>query len=182
MASTTTTTTAIELESHRDDATRTTAAAAASASNHHHSTGIHQEDAIMQASLAADSEVPEGGYGWVIILACALLCFWFVGTTYCWGVFQAALVQQGVSSASTLAFVGSLTTACISFLAVINARILRKLGPRLAAMLGMSLFGLGEVLAGFMTTNIVGLFLAVGLVMGLGCRYVSHKLLNKRKK
>ncbi|OKL61560.1 hypothetical protein UA08_03901 [Talaromyces atroroseus] len=122
----------------------------------------------MQASLVADSEVPDGGYGWVVIFASAVITFWFVGTTYCWGVFQAALVQEGVSSASTLAFVGSLTTACISFMAVFNAKAIRKLGPRLCGMLGISLSGLGEVMAGFATTNVVGLFMTIGVVMGLG--------------
>ncbi|KAI7976066.1 hypothetical protein EIK77_008084 [Talaromyces pinophilus] len=160
---TTSTTTAIELESHSENVARTTAAV------------VHrrrEDDEVMQASLAADSEVPDGGYGWVVISACAVLCFWFVGTTYCWGVFQAALVEQGVASASTLAFVGSLTTSCISFLAVFNARIVRKLGTRRAGLLGVSLFGIGEVMGGFTTGNVVGLFMTIGLVMGLGTRCV----------
>lgn len=165
---TATITTAIELESHQDNLTRTTAAAIHSNSR----TERREDDDVMQASLAADSEVPDGGYGWVVIFSCALLCFWFVGTTYCWGVFQAALVEQGVGSASTLAFVGSLTTACISFMAVLNARVVRKLGTRLSGMLGISLFGVGEVMAGFTTGNVVGLFMTVGLVMGLGARCV----------
>jgi hypothetical protein len=160
---TTSSTTAIELESHSDNVARTTAAA------------LHrrrEDDEVMQASLAADSEVPDGGYGWVVIFACAGLCFWFVGTTYCWGVFQAALVEQGVASASTLAFVGSLTTACISFMAELNARVVRKLGTRRSGMLGVSLFGIGEVMAGFTTGNVSGLFMTIGLVMGLGVRCV----------
>lgn len=168
---TTTITTAIELESHSDNVARTTAAAIHSTSSNY-STGRREDDDVMQASLAADSEVPDGGYGWVVIFSCALLSFWFVGTTYCWGVFQAALVEQGVGSASTLAFVGSLTTACISFMAVLNARVVRKLGTRLSGMLGISLFGIGEVMAGFTTGNVVGLFMTIGLIMGLGTRCV----------
>lgn len=163
-----TTATAVELQPPAgNNVARTTAA----------STGIQasfraDDDEVMQASSAADSEVPDGGYGWVVIFACAMIAFWFVGTTYCWGVFQAALVEQGVSSASTLAFVGSLTTACISFFAVFNARVIRKLGTRLSGILGISLFGLGEILAGFTAKNVAGLFVAIGLVMGLGTRYV----------
>lgn len=169
---TTTITTAIELESHSENVARTTAAAVNNNSNNYSIGRREDDDEVMQASLAADSQVPDGGYGWVVIFACALLCFWFVGTTYCWGVFQAALVEQGVASASTLAFVGSLTTACISFMAVLNARVVRKLGTRLSGMLGISLFGIGEVMAGFTTGNVVGLFMTIGLVMGLGTRYV----------
>jgi len=39
---------------------------------------------ILAASRLADSTVPEGGYGWVVIFACSVITFWFVGTTYSW--------------------------------------------------------------------------------------------------
>ncbi|OJJ49590.1 hypothetical protein ASPZODRAFT_128079 [Penicilliopsis zonata CBS 506.65] len=162
-----TTTTAVELQPAADrNVTRTTAAAANSSSTTY-LTGDHHDD-VMQASLVADSEVPDGGYGWVVVCASAVLCFWFVGMNYCWGVFQAVLVQEGVSSASTLAFVGSLTTACISFMAMLNARIFRKLGPRRSGLLGICLFSLGQILASFTTDNVAGLLVTVGLIMGIG--------------
>jgi hypothetical protein len=43
-------------------------------------------DEVMQQSLLADSEVPDGGYGWVLISACAVVTWWFVGVSYTWGV------------------------------------------------------------------------------------------------
>ncbi|KAJ5105924.1 MFS general substrate transporter [Penicillium alfredii] len=125
-------------------------------------------DDVMQASLLADSQVPEGGYGWVVISGCAVVTWWFIGTSYCWGVLQAALVKEGVSTSSTLAFVGSLAPACISFLGILNARVIRKLGTRVSAMVGMFLLGLGEVLSGFAIKNIGGLFATAGVVMGIG--------------
>lgn len=63
-------------------------------------------DQSLGASPAADARVPDGGYGWVVVAGCATLTFWFGGTTYSWGVMQASLVNQGLASASTLAFVG----------------------------------------------------------------------------
>ena len=39
---------------------------------------------IFAASRLADSTVPEGGYGWVVIFGCSVITFWFVGTTYSW--------------------------------------------------------------------------------------------------
>ena len=39
---------------------------------------------ILAASRLADSTVPDGGYGWILIAACGIITFWFVG------VFQSA--------------------------------------------------------------------------------------------
>ncbi|KAF2146556.1 uncharacterized protein K452DRAFT_348313 [Aplosporella prunicola CBS 121167] len=82
----------------------------------------------------ADANLPVG--------ACAVLAWWFIGTTYCWGVLQSALVDQGLASASTLAFCRLVD--CIS------------------------LMGLGEILSGFSTHNVAGLFICTGLIMGIG--------------
>ncbi|KAF7357294.1 Monocarboxylate permease Mch4 [Mycena sanguinolenta] len=113
-------------------------------------------------------ELPDGGYGWVVVCGCAVLSFWCLGIAYSWGILQAALVKQGLSSASTLSFVGSSTIACVSGLAVINARVIRFLGARRTALLGISLLGAGEILSGFATENIGGMFVTFGAVTGIG--------------
>ncbi len=127
-------------------------------------------DAVVAESRIADSQVPDGGYGWVVISACSLLCFWFVGTPYSWGVIQAALVKQKVSNPASLSFVGSLTAACISFLALANARLIRKIGGRNTAFAGVLFLGMGGVLSSFSTKNVGGLFFTTGVLMGTGCR------------
>lgn len=137
---------------------------------HHDLSTPPSEVDIMQQSLLADSQVPDGGEAWVVISGCAVVTWWFIGTPYCWGVLQAALVKEGVSSSSTLAFVGSLATACISFLGILNAQIIRKLGTRWSAIVGVFFLGLGEVLSGFSAMNIGGLFATAGVVMGVGIR------------
>lgn len=126
------------------------------------------QDSILQASRVSDSTVPDGGYGWAVVFGCGAMTFWFVGTTYSWGILQASLLQQNLSSASTLSFVGSVTAASISFLAIVNARVIRLLGARTTALLGMTLLALGEILAGFCTHNIGALFFTAGIIMGIG--------------
>ncbi|KFY10602.1 hypothetical protein V491_07584 [Pseudogymnoascus sp. VKM F-3775] len=125
-------------------------------------------DNIVLASLLADSQVPDGGYGWVVVFACSVLCFWFVGTTYSWGVIQAALVEQNLSSPATLSFVGSLTCACNSLFALLNARIIRWAGARKTALAGIMLFGGGQILSGFTAHSVPGLFITMGVIMGMG--------------
>jgi hypothetical protein len=41
---------------------------------------VEHDDNILAASRLADSTVPDGGMGWVVIAACGVVTFWFVGT------------------------------------------------------------------------------------------------------
>ncbi|GAB1320241.1 hypothetical protein MFIFM68171_10451 [Madurella fahalii] len=126
-----------------------------------------ERDVVLHASLIADTQVPDGGYGWVVVLAGAVQTWWFVGAAYTWGVMQAALVQKGYAS-STLAFVGSLSPACIAVLAIPNASVVQLVGARLSGLLGIFLLGLGSILSSFAVDSIPGLFITWGLVCGIG--------------
>jgi hypothetical protein len=114
---------------------------------------------------------PEGGYGWVVVFSCSVLTFWFVGTSYSWGVLQKSLVESEVGSASTLSFVGGLTTMCIAVLAIFNARILRAIGARWTGVAGVIILGLGELISSFFVKRLVGLFIGWGIIGGVGTRY-----------
>lgn len=126
------------------------------------------QDETLQASLAADATAPDGGYGWVIVASGAILLWLSIGMNYSWGVMQAALVDEGLAKPSTLSFVGSLQAGLMSALAIVNSRIMRFLGARTATMLAVGLMGGSQILAGFTTHNIGGLFVTSGLCMGVG--------------
>ena len=91
-----------------------------------------------------------------------------VGISYSWGVVQTRLVQDHLGSDGVLSFVGSTAVALISVVAFINTRIIRWLGTRHAAFLAMILIALGQILSGWTTGSVGGLFVTNGLVMGLG--------------
>ncbi|KAJ7438654.1 major facilitator superfamily domain-containing protein [Mycena galericulata] len=133
---------------------------------------------IVVSEVVPDAQVPDGGYGWVVVFGCAILTWWFVGTSYNWGIIQAALVKEGLSSASTLSFVGSLTVASISGLALVNARVIRFMGARRTALLGISLLGLGEILSGFATLNIGALFVTSGFITGIGTSTIPFQVVS----
>jgi hypothetical protein len=128
-----------------------------------------------------NADTPDGGYGWVVVAACAVLTFWFVGTTYSWGIIQGALVHEGLAQPSTLSFVGALTVSCISFLAIVNAKLIGLVGPRRCALLGVLLIGLGEILSGFSTDSVAGLFATIGVIMGIGTRFALHLPMHSSK-
>lgn len=92
----------------------------------------------------------------------------FVGTGYSWGVMQGALVEKGLSTPATLSYVGSLATAIIAFLAIINARIIRAIGAQRTGMLGILILGISEILSGFTVNSLPGLFITSGVSLGVG--------------
>lgn len=151
----------------------TTARSVNSTSNVSHETISNPRDDQTTASRLADTTKPNSGYGWVVVSGCAVITFWFVGTTYSWGVIQASLVQQGLTSASTLSFVGSLTVALNAVLALVSVRFIKLFGARTTGLLGILFLSAGEILSGFSTESVGGLFVTTGVIMGVGVRYPS---------
>lgn len=127
-------------------------------------------DHILAASCLSDSTVPDGGYGWVIVPACAVLAWWAMGTTYSWGVMQDALVLQGLSTPEVLSFIGGLSTGLVGAMAVINSWIIRGVGVRYAGIAGVTLMGGSEILSSFAVQNLGALFFTSGALLGLGIR------------
>ncbi|KAK5637063.1 hypothetical protein RRF57_012775 [Xylaria bambusicola] len=125
-------------------------------------------DPVLEASRLADSDVPDGGYGWVVVASCALLSWWTIGTSYSWGVIQGYLVEDGLSTPAVLSFVGALGPTLLAAVAILNSRIMRMIGVRYTGMLGIFLIGLAEILAGFAVKSVPGLFITEGVLLGLG--------------
>lgn len=124
---------------------------------------------IMEQSRAFDALAPDGGFdAWLQVGCCSMIAGWYVGVTYSWGVLQQSLVDSNLAPASTLAFVGSLAVAMLSVLALINSRLMPLIGARRMALAGTLLMSAGQILAGFSTHNIAGLFVTAGVCMGCG--------------
>lgn len=147
------------------------AATASSTSNRLRPHPSRTEEEVLAASRAADSAAPDGGYGWAIVVSGCVLMWWAVGTTYAWGVIQRTLVNDGLAGPAVVSFIGSLQAAMVSLCATSNAWLLQYLGPRRTALTGVALIGGGEILSGFTTTNLGGLFVTSGVMFGLGARY-----------
>lgn len=120
-------------------------------------------------SYTAES-VPDGGYGWTVILACSVTTFIFNGWSGSWGVVQTALFQtypdQG--STSTLSFVGSLGIALCVALGLASVRLSQMIGARYSMLLGVLMMSFGILFSSFTVNHIGGLFVTAGISFGLG--------------
>jgi MFS family permease len=116
--------------------------------------------------------VPDGGYGWTIVLCGAMMAFWSNGIINCWGVLQAALLNSKLEHVptSTLSFVGSLGLGLSAGLGILSIKSIRYVGSRITALLGVLIMGISLIGSGLCTrtSNVGGLFGTAGLTAGVG--------------
>ncbi|KZP21098.1 MFS general substrate transporter [Athelia psychrophila] len=115
---------------------------------------------------ASVDDVPDGGYGWVVVGACSTLTFFYLGN---WGLIQAKLASENLAADSTLAFIGSTAISFVAFGAIINGRLIRIMGSRNAALLACSFLGGSQILSSWATKSIGALFVTNGALLGMGC-------------
>jgi hypothetical protein len=115
-----------------------------------------------------DLSIPDGGHGWVVLAGCTVVCWWSIGTAQSYGILQAALLQENVSTSTTLMFVGSMSVGIVCAFAILYAKIMRTLGTRWTAMLGILLMSLSGAISSVVYENIGALFATYGVLMGLG--------------
>jgi hypothetical protein len=130
--------------------------------------GNESEDPVLEASRLADSDVPDGGYGWVVVSSCAILSWWTIGISYSWGVIQGVLVEENLSTPAVLSFVGALGPTLLAAMATLNSRIMRMIGVRYTSMLSVLLIGFAEILGSFAIKSVPGLFITEGALLGVG--------------
>jgi MFS family permease len=130
-------------------------------------THINDDDIPASAVEA----IPDGGYGWNVVLACSVVTFMINGWSGSWGVLQTALIQsfptQG-STTSSLSFVGSLNIAVCVALGLAAIRFSQLIGARYSMLLGVLMMGFGSILSSFTVNNLGGLFATAGITFGLG--------------
>jgi MCP family monocarboxylic acid transporter-like MFS transporter 3 len=172
--STTTTTTEERIELASFDSAFRTSRAETASSLSQSVTAIYVPDEVPADAPYSVSAIPDGGYGWVIVTSAFFTTFCSNGIINCWGVLQAALLDSTLSHVSppTLAYVGSLTLAGGPLFGLVAVRMMRWIGSRTTALIGMILMGMSLIGASFCTSNLAGLFGTIGLIGGIGISMV----------
>lgn len=104
---------------------------------------------------------------WVIAVAGVLLQI-ALGAVYAWSVFRTPLVNQFGWSVAQVTLTFTISIFVLGIAAFFGGLWLNRKGPRVVAITGGALYGLGVFLASFSANKLWLLYLTFGLIGGLG--------------
>ena len=104
---------------------------------------------------------------WGIALAGVLLQM-ALGAVYGWSVFRKPLTAQFHWSISEVTLTFTIAILIVGFAAFFGGLWLQRVGPRVVAMTGGALYGLGIFLASFSSLGLWWLYLSYGVIGGIG--------------
>jgi len=116
---------------------------------------------------------PDGGWGWLVMIACFTCCLVLDGIAYVFGVFLDPMVKHyGVDNAQ-MATVGSVLSGTIQLVGPFVALMVNLLGTRITCIAGAVLSAAGFFAAAW-APNVITLIVLFGVVAGagLGLMYV----------
>ncbi|MBN2485662.1 MAG: OFA family MFS transporter [Bacteroidales bacterium] len=109
---------------------------------------------------------PKKSTGWIITSA-ALGINLLLGLLYAWSVFKKALVAEWGWNDVTASLPFTVSAAIFAFIMIFAGRAQDKYGPRIIALLGGIMFGLGLIASGF-SKNPAVMVLTFGVIGGIG--------------
>src|ERR1700751_2165806 len=104
---------------------------------------------------------------WVIALVGVLLQV-ALGAVYAWSVFRIPLMKKGGWSISQVTLTFTISIFVLGIAAFFGGLWLNRRGPRVVAITGGSLYGVGVVLASFSDHSLWWLYLSYGVIGGAG--------------
>src|SRR6267142_3810903 len=110
---------------------------------------------------------------WYIALAGVFMQL-ALGAVYAWSVFRVPLVKQFGWSISEVTLTFTISIFVLGIAAVFGGLWLNRVGPRVVALTGGVLYGLGVFLARFSDHKLWWLYLSYGVIggIGLGLSYI----------
>lgn len=118
--------------------------------------------------------IPDGGYGWVVVAASFVVSLIADGISFSFGLIYSELLHNFDTSPSKLAWVGSLFLAVPLLAGPVMSNLVDKYGCRRMTMIGGTVSCLGFALAA-VSSSVGVLYLTFGIIagIGLGVEYVT---------
>ncbi|KAF9938453.1 hypothetical protein BGZ75_001372 [Mortierella antarctica] len=133
----------------------------------HHDKEMQKQDSAMEGKLL---DYPEGGFGWLVVLASFVVNFWAFAPNITFGVYQAHFLKSNTfpgALATDISWVGSIGTAAMFIPGPFVAPMTRFLGLKAVVAIGIAIASLGFITASF-ATQLWHLYLTQGFLFGVG--------------
>ncbi|XP_028675279.2 monocarboxylate transporter 6-like [Erpetoichthys calabaricus] len=131
------------------------------------STFSEEEPVPAEKFTARQPLAPDGGWGWVVVLATILILALTLAFPSCLGIFYTDLQNQFQASNSETSWVPSIMTAVLHAGGPLCSILVEHYGCRFTVMLGGILSGIGMAASSFSQT-IGQLYLTAGFITGFG--------------
>ncbi|XP_051522473.1 monocarboxylate transporter 6 [Myxocyprinus asiaticus] len=118
-------------------------------------------------SEPATIDAPDGGWGWVVLLATILVLALTLAFPSCIGIFYVDLQTEFKASNSETSWVPSIMIAVLHAGGPLCSVLVERFGCRATVMFGGVLSGLGMAVSSF-THSILELYITAGVITGLG--------------
>ncbi|KAM6951532.1 monocarboxylate transporter 6 [Aplochiton taeniatus] len=112
-------------------------------------------------------DAPDGGWGWVVLLATILVLALTLAFPSCMGIFYTDLQNEFHATNSETSWVPSIMTSVLHAGGPFCSVLVERFGCRATVMLGGVLSGFGMAISSF-THSITELYITAGVITGLG--------------
>ncbi|XP_062859853.1 monocarboxylate transporter 7 [Trichomycterus rosablanca] len=113
------------------------------------------------------SEVPDGGWGWIVAVAFFLVEVFSYGVIKSFGIFLNDLMCEFNESNSRVSWIISICVFVMTFTAPLSTVLSNRFGYQPVVMLGGFFISLGTICTAF-TSSINQMYITIGIVAGLG--------------
>lgn len=120
-----------------------------------------------QSAVTGGNGAPDGGWGWVVLVATIMVLALTLAFPSCVGIFYTDLQNEFHATNSETSWVPSIMTSVLHAGGPFCSVLVEKLGCRATVMLGGVLSGVGMAASTF-TQSIMELYITAGVITGLG--------------
>ncbi|XP_055389272.1 uncharacterized protein LOC129618500 [Condylostylus longicornis] len=135
---------------------------------------ITNESADISTTSSKKPEIPDGGYGWIVVFASFCISLVADGVSFSFGLLYTELLAYFKESKAKTAWVGSLFLSVPLLLGPVMSNLVDKYGCRKMTIIGGLLSSVGFAL-GSICSSIEMLYITFGVIsgIGLGIGYVT---------
>ncbi|CAH0384614.1 unnamed protein product [Bemisia tabaci] len=126
------------------------------------------DDDVTESSIERTKpKVPDGGWGWVVVLSATIISMIGDGTAFSFGLLYIKFLENYGESKSKTSWIGSLFMAVPLLLGPVGSALVDRFGCRTMTMLGGVISGTGFILSSI-SMSIEQQYLTFGFIAGLG--------------